>query len=327
MECPSIIAEVYDVFKHYYGEDRVDLQYIEGRYTIFIHWNEVDITNEIGESTRIYDLYAKLGLTSSGTLADRFLFLKATYTKEHFEARYIHSHIPSLGRSNINTWTSSCLGSGPIRNTLTKCREHVDLNDYLLLAFELDKYVHVESLTGGPHYRMSRIGQRSTTPINLSYNNSGNLAPMMKEFIKYLIQSKALKYVYLKGKYTFGMSQFEFIYTCTNKFVEWNETRSNKVDLKWAISNSYLIRATIEKENFARIVQNLDNSLDSYIGTTLFRFKGKDVKLKVVGTIAPTNDIYILHPDKLGLIYKHILLYLNTYYGKSISPDTSISTL
>lgn len=327
MECPSIIAEVYDVFKHYYGEDRVDLQYIGGRHTIFIHWNEVEITNEIGESTRIYDLYAKLDLTSSGILADRFLLLKATYTKEHFEARYIHSHIPSLGSHSINTWSSSCLGSGPIRQTISKCRSHVDLNDYLLFAFELDKYVHVESLTGGPYYRMSRIGQQSTTPINLSYNNSDTPNTIMKEFIKYLIQSKALKYVYLKGKYTFGMSQFEFIYTCTNKFVEWNETRSNKMTLDRAVSDNYLIKATIEKESFARIVQNRDRSLESYIGTTLFRFKGKDVKLKVVGNIVPTNDIYILHPDKLGLIYKHILLYLNTYYGKSISLDNSISTL
>ena len=57
----SIINDVYEVFKEYYGEDRVDLQNNE---RILVHFPRVTVTNENDQSVEVTDLYIRTKITT-----------------------------------------------------------------------------------------------------------------------------------------------------------------------------------------------------------------------------------------------------------------------
>ena len=57
MELPEKISKIYDLFKNYYTEERVDITFLDPYAYIIVHWPSVTVKNENDDSIEIYDLF------------------------------------------------------------------------------------------------------------------------------------------------------------------------------------------------------------------------------------------------------------------------------
>lgn len=342
------IDAIYQVFKDYYGEDRTDLKLNNGTYEIYIHWPSVTITNEFDESTDINNLYAKLELNRYGILCGNPTFLKSEYSLLHWKVGYIHSHIQPLygERSNSNnaTWRHSCLGSGPINRTISRLRtEHMPeenneeyLNIWLMLCFELDKYIHTESVEGVPYFRISSIARHNSNteiklyPRYISFKKSppntlSHIDTLIKKFIKHIIKSNILKFNYINGNYSIGMSNTDLILTLSEVFIEWyNRDENECLRLKNSedLFEGRIMQKVLYLEGnlYSTISANTDytNTANVDFNYTLFTFKNNPVKLVISDYSSNTqiNKINILHSEIIIKIIYFILRFINCNYGK-----------
>lgn len=123
MEIPQIIQNIYDTFVEYYKEANVDLQTDQDYYYIIVYWSEVVVTNERNLSITIWDLYSRIQLYPNGKLYGKMEFKRACYNDNQWQAKYVHSHVPS--RSGYCNWQGCCTGSGPINHTIAKLMARV----------------------------------------------------------------------------------------------------------------------------------------------------------------------------------------------------------
>ena len=173
--------DVYGIFKDFFGEGFVDLQ-IDGRtlhnedllpggvtmddlsatdiphrhieekktalattLSIVVWWPEVTVTNEHDRSIVIWDLFAKIGINTLGTIPYEqpgFLLKRSTYNTSQLLSGYLHSHIPHTyaNRENLIAWKSPCLGRGPIRGTIMSLKSDYDDTMWMLFCQELSMY-------------------------------------------------------------------------------------------------------------------------------------------------------------------------------------------
>lgn len=195
------VYKIYDVFKDFFGEERVDIQdvielpdtlsdYIKDKLnnspteegkkaiilnyfniishtkncTIYVHWPAVRITNEYDKSTDIYNLYAKVKVNYIGCLKEGFALNRSTYPLKQFQSNYMHSHISNIPYNNIEEFQRPCTGTGPINKTIHSLAIKYDEDIWALFCCELNNFVSVESIQGRPYHRLEDIG------ISSSYN-------------------------------------------------------------------------------------------------------------------------------------------------------------
>ena len=356
MELPEKISKIYDLFKNYYTEERVDIIFVDPYAYIIVHWPSVTVKNENDDSIEIYDLFCKICVNTEGRIINRPLFLRSTYTENQFVAGYIHSHIRRLGSINDTvSWAGCCLGSGPILGTIRELEGLIQdeerlLNLWVLFIWELDKYVHVESLDGGPYIRLTEVlNPRANTfiksisgipPSNglgipyryteglhniTSEEFNSKLNKCIKNFVKYLLHSNILKFSYNQG-YIIGMSVTEYVYAVSNAFITWSNdvykaftTKKDKAIFKgltkWLsqevkFKEGYFV---IEADGVSRAVKTLHDN----IGKEIITFKGNKIKLRVQDdnkNIVP--KVYnILNYKVLSYIAYFVLNYLNINYN------------
>ena len=202
------VYRVYDVFKDFFGEEYVDLQYtystesisdfakrtelpqIEDKYEIsdellqqikrgatepiiLVWWPSVKVTNEHSKSVIIKDLFAKIPITLEGQIPyekEGFTLNRSTYTAEQYTSDYMHSHIPGIPKSNHSEFLRPCLGTGPIRRTIDTLKVENDDASWMLFCQELSLYVTVESLSGIPYRHLESIGACSHS-VELNYSS------------------------------------------------------------------------------------------------------------------------------------------------------------
>lgn len=369
MELPEKISKIYDLFKNYYTEERVDITFVDPYAYIIVHWPSVTVKNENDDSIEIYDLFCKICVRTEGRIVNRPLFLRSTYTENQFAAGYIHSHIRRLGSiSDIVSWAGCCLGRGPILGTIGELEgllqdEERLLNLWVLFIWELDKYVHVESLDGGPYIRLTEVlNPRFNTTIKsisgippsgglgMPYKYTeglhnitceefySKLNKCIKNFMKYLLHSNILKFSYNQG-YIIGMSVTEYVYAVSNAFITWSndvyKAFTDKKDkaifkglTKWLsqevkFKEGYFV---IESDGTSRAVRTLHDN----IGKEIITFKGNKIKLRVQDdnkNIVP--KVYnILNYKVLSYIAYSVLNYLNINYNpiKNITNGNKQST-
>lgn len=340
MEIPKIIQDIYDTFIEYYKEPFVDLQRVSDiRYKILIHWPEVIVTNEQGQSVIIWDLYCKIVLYSNGRLEDKMQFLRSKYNDAQWYSGYVHSHVTPLYHApKKEGWLDCCTGSGPINHTLAKLRclfysdqgmdysnqkLYEDMNVWRLFCWELDKYVHIESLAGGPYRRLVNIGTREVPiefPIIRVLAKSTTI--VIDPFISYLIKRNVLKYSYKKGKYGLGMSNREALFVISREFIHWvnedNTLNLQKHPIQWFQANDILIYLSIG--SFGMLTDayksNVMPPLENYLNHTLTTFKGADVVITKNETKSDIKTYLLLTLDALGYIIFKIFNHINTHYGK-----------
>ena len=130
------LHKIYDIFEEYYGEDRVDIQYINQEtldqiislsslvypervsiFNIIVYFPEITITNDYKETHTIYDTYCKISISAEGRYKE-FKIARATLDKQEYLTGYVHSHATTSPRLVTGVWRDFCFGSSIIWDTL-----------------------------------------------------------------------------------------------------------------------------------------------------------------------------------------------------------------
>jgi hypothetical protein len=316
---------------------------------ILIHFPEIKVTNENDTSTIIYDLYAKIIINKNGTIEGYPEFCKATYTQEQWNASYIHSHMRAVRKDNPELFKNSCLGSGPLSNTIPALRLDGNLNLWPLFCLELDRYLQVESLEGGPYIRISSISNKikkqkftkfkfntfENVYINTSLiRNNSYIKNLMSLYIKHLLRSGKLNFVWVSNKYSIGMDFLEILQTFSSEFIIFynNLVMEDKNDFEFKnyyvsisdlLNNRVLLKGKIDEAKFIHYSSENINREDIN-EINLFTFKNAPVKLKIIEEInSEENSLeYFVNPELIDYILKQILNITNNgKFFKQLNPE------
>jgi hypothetical protein len=348
------IFKVYDIFKEFFGEERVDLQgikdpeefekyvedYDKGNYSvehirdieifpypfILVHYPEVTISNENGESIVIWDLFVKVELTEDGTIPTEnpgFKFNRSTYNYAQYVSNYMHSHVSNIP-ANLGDFQSVCLGTSPINHTIETLKSGFDDTMWLMFCTELDEAVHVESLTGVPYHKMSQVSLDGGYKIDTNTNRymllsavspDPKLKDFMKEFILYYIEHGHMIISYA-GVFKCGMTNYDFLLDVSDCFIEFCNDKIKKGEVAGSeLFNTFIQAARVKdyalygKGNTSRI----RNAEDRH----LFTFKGNDIKLKIIHDSEDTGLIYIMNTTLANTVKDTIINIINYRYGSN----------
>lgn len=303
---------------------------------ILVHFPRVKITNENDKFVYANHMYAKIQISYNGSMINGFTLNRAEYSYDHISSDYMHSHISGIPLNNFTNFLSPCLGNGPIRSTISNLNREYDEDLWGLFCLELDKYIHTESIAGGPYRRLENIytNNNSTSRLLLStdfkvikqfINSNGFNKDMCKAFTRYLLMSKKLKFAYNSKGYSIGMSFRDYIITVSNLFIDWyNEAFNNGVytcSLDDLILYTTVSKYKITSTKIIREVSTRGTNYLMYNGKKVCTFKGKDVLVKITDNISTedVNTSILLNPDIALYILTKILYILNYKYGKQES--------
>lgn len=351
------INEVYQIFKDHFTEDRVDLRNILSKETfcnrcidlgndnynlnegdspyIIVHFPEVTITNEFDDSVTIKDLWAKVVLTYKGTMKLGFLLNRSHYPISHWKSDYMHSHIPGIPKRRISDFLSPCLGSGPIRDTISSLISGYDELLWQLFCRELEVYVTVESIAGVPYRRLKNIGTSDYRRTLVSrgcfcnhyfygYSNNALSKSLLKSFIKYLIDNKCFKFNFNGASYSIAMSPFDYYIHISNIFIEWyNEKFNNKettVPYSELISKDVIFKVDIiDNTIYHSSVPSTNNESRRDVVLT---FKDRPINLIIENDNEVVGCSHVLNPNIATAILRSILALINYKYGREESRNT-----
>ena len=157
----------------YYSECESKEDYIMHR--LLIHFPEVEITNSMGHTHTMTDIYIATVFTADySQVATKCLFLiRGSATTKELAVGYAHSHASSANSNNSVSryfcWRELCLGGDTeltdIMYNLSDGISNKDLHELLVL---LHLYVGWESREGGPYMYMNDIQYKSS---NISSSN------------------------------------------------------------------------------------------------------------------------------------------------------------
>ena len=340
------ITDIYEIFAAYFGTNKVDLQsygstdihfpsYLCSEYSlsdhiIIVHWPTVTVANEYDSNIDIWDLYAFTVITEEGKLRGQPLFLRGTYDRVQWGSDYLHSHVSSINKNNVAELHSSCLGSGPIRSTIVglMANTYNDPDMWNLYCWELDKYVAVESISGTPYHRLSEVGvsnhdgnaYKSFSISPKCGNTYKQTYHLLSSLIPYLLKNNILKYAYYDGRYRLASSFADTVLNISDSFITLYNSSN---DLRKYISIEHLY-----KLNFLVKMRCIDGvfyynnggrnmPLEALVGTRLFTFCGKEVKLSIKNEdrTYDNNELIIIDPLIMDYIVYLILKYVNFKYG------------
>lgn len=330
----NLIERVLEVLTDTSVVDYLGRTYFNGIF-ILVHFPIVKITNENDKFVYANHMYAKICVSYNGSMISRFTLNRAEYSYDHISSDYMHSHISGIPLNDFTRFLTPCLGSGPIRSTISNLNSEYDEDLWGLFCLELDKYIHTESIAGGPYRRLENIytnNRRTNVLLSTDFkvikhfiNSNSFDKDMCKVFTRHLLMSKKLKFAYNSAGYSIGMSFRDYIITVSNVFIDWyNEAFNNGV---YTYSLEELIRHNIVnkyKITSTKIIQEVSTRGTNYLiynGKKVCTFKGKDVLVKITDSINTenVNTSILLNPDIALYILTKILYILNYKYGKQES--------
>lgn len=299
---------------------------------ILVHFPHVRVTNEHDRFVDINHLWAKVKVMYNGTLNGGFTLNRSEYTLLHIISDYMHSHIRSIPTNDFTQFQNPCTGSGPINGTISALNRDYDEDMWNMFCLELSKYVTVESVAGRPYNYLERLGTNGMevgvdgfiTYLSPSYYGNIIVPSKFKEFVRYFINSKKLKFNYVNGSYSIGMSLIEFIVLISNEFIKWYNDQFNKEKLtaKFAdLKRNNILRECIidnGKIYYDRGRNNV-NSYAQYIGKKVCVFKGKEITVDItdIAEVRNENKSIILDTWTALYILTTILKVLNYRYGRN----------
>ena len=299
---------------------------------ILVHFPHVRVTNEHDRFVDINHLWAKMRVMYNGTLDGGFTLNRSEYTLLHFRSRYMHSHISSIPTNDFTQFQNPCTGSGPINGTISVLNRDYDEDMWNMFCLELSKYVTVESVAGRPFHYLERLGtdgmeagmDRFTTCLFPNHYIGAITHDKFKEFVRYFINSKKLKFNYVNGSYSIGMSFIEFIVLISNEFIKWYNDQFNKEELtaKFAdLKRQNILRECIIDNGkiYYNRGRNNVNNYAQYIGKKVCVFKGREVTVDItdVAEMRNENKSIILDIQTALYILTTILKVLNYRYGRN----------
>ena len=299
---------------------------------ILIHFPHVRVTNEHDRFVDINHLWAKVKVMYNGTLNGGFTLNRSEYTMLHLISGYLHSHIPSIPTNNFTSFQNPCTGSGPINGTISVLNRDYDEDMWNMFCLELSKYVTVESIAGRPYHYLEKLGtnnmemgiDRFVTYLSPDYYRDALSSDKLQEFVRGFINSKKLKFNYVNGSYSIGMSLIEFIVLISNAFIKWYNDQFNKEELTTKFedlkSHGILRECIIDngKIYYDRVRNNVNNYAQ-YIGKKVCVFKGREITVDItdIAEVRNENKSIILNTQTALYILTTILKVLNYRYGRS----------
>lgn len=300
---------------------------------ILIHFPHVRVTNEHDRYVDINHLWAKVKIMYNGTLNGGFGLNRSEYTMLHISSGYMHSHISSVPTSDFTQFQSPCTGSGPINSTISTLNRDYDVDMWNMFCLELSKYVTVESIAGRPYNYLERLGTNNMdedvdkfyTYLSPSFRfNPRFRYDSLKEFVRYFVNSKKLKFNYVNGSYSIGMSLTEFIVVISNEFIKWynNQFNEGKLTVEFAdLKRLGIIRECIIDNGKIYIPRNRNNAntYARYIGKRVCMFKGREITINIADIVEVGNENKSIILDTQNALYilTTILKVLNYRYGRS----------
>lgn len=304
---------------------RVEFKYI----FILVHFPHVRVTNENDRFVDINHLWAKLNVCYDGTLSGGFSLNRSEYTLLHLSSNYLHSHISSIPVNDFTIFQTPCLGQGPIRNTITTLNNNYDEDMWKLFCLELSKYVTVESVEGIPHHYLEKLGINNARSVidRFTLHESYYLYyrfTKLKEFVRHFINTKKLKFNYVNGSYSIGMSLPEYLILISNEFISWYNTLPITED---TLTFTKLIKEGILEECIIKDgkLYHSTNQYDapdylSYIGNKVCTFKGKEITIDITDINSEKdenkNKSILFNVITALYILQITLKVLNYKYGK-----------
>lgn len=279
-------------------------------YNIIVHFPEVTVTNEMDDSVDIQDLFIKITIRGNGnyfSIAGK----RSTFTKNQYDARYIHSHIYPLDKWNPHVWHNLCFGNGPISNTTEKLKSSLDENNLIewkMFCIELDLWTQVESLVGVPYVRMCKILSRRLDKYCLY--DSILMDNDIKAFISYVMKSNSIPFGFSESNYFIAMDDMDFVFHITslyNKMLE--ETEAHPMD------NAYCDCIIDKDQLWCLSNDRIDVSIKD--GMKILDFKGQPVYLKFVESTDNAATFKILKPCIVQAIAGVITMTVNQLYTEN----------
>lgn len=299
---------------------------------ILVHFPHVRVTNEHDRFVDINHLWAKVKVMYDGTLNGGFTLNRSEYTMLHISSGYMHSHVNGIPVSDFTSFQGPCTGNGPINGTISVLNRDYDEDMWNMFCLELSKYVTVESIVGRPYKYLEKLGtndmelgiNRFTTYLLPSYYGNTPSYDKLKEFVRHFINSRKLKFNYVNGSYSIGMSFIEYIVLISNEFIKWYNDQFNKEELTAKFAE--LKRKGILKEciiDNGKIYydrgRNNVNDYAQYIGKKVCVFKGREITVDItdIAEVRNENKSIILDTHTALYILTKILKVLNYRYGRS----------
>ena len=359
----STAFAIRDVFINHFGDENVDINIpdlsifelfmstsnktveevnrIYGNLDLLVRFPEVTITNEQGNSVNAKNIYAKVPLTircnsnvsSAYTImTNAFQLSRSHFTKSHFISDYMHSHCNGVPFINSNgPFLNCCLGSGPIRSTISTLCSEYDISMWQLFCFELESYVQTESIAGGPWRRMSNISSKPTIYKKIDNDYAtvfanpfrDSLDSLFNDFILYYIKNTNTPFSYDNGCYMIAMPYLDFALQVSNKFIDWLNKSDNPHRTEDNLDclcrdkhlNYYIIRDN--KIHTINLYRNITSADVRYArGRVLFSFKNTPVKMEIEDDIdSVSTETLLLSNIALGYIATLITKTVNYFYG------------
>lgn len=298
---------------------------------ILVHFPHVRVTNEHDRFVDINHLWAKVKVSYNGTLNGGFTLNRSEYTLLHMSSNYMHSHISGIPRNNFTEFQNPCTGSGPINGTITALNRDYDEDMWNMFCLELSKYVTVESIAGTPYNYLERLGtsdmetgiDRFVTYLQPHYYGDTLSTDKLRDFVRHFINTKKLKFNYVNGSYSIGMSLPEYIILISNEFISWYNDLFNKGEVTNTFDNLKtrgLLRECIidnGKVYYETGRTNVNNYL-GYIGKKVCMFKGREITISItdIAEVRNENKSIILNTQTALYILNIILKVLNYRYGR-----------
>lgn len=294
---------------------------------VTIRFPKVTVTNEFDKSTDIEELYVRITVNLNGTTECTFTMTRGTYTIAQWEVGYAHSHLPRIEYSDPGAFKFPCTGTGPINRTIDTLRIRYDLGIWGLYAFEISKYVTVESIAGVPYIRLENInkGGQAIKIEKIPYTSLSALKSRypigyLKDFLISFILSNHIKVAYRRGNFALGENFGDFWLRVSNAFIKWYNLNIKGVGLKQLIKIGLLGEYIIEG---GLIYPSANKSAHSHDilqreGQDLFMFKGNMVKLHFVdnGEVKP-NFVYLISKGVCFYLITRAFEIINYNYGRT----------
>lgn len=325
------VEKVVNVLTDTTVKERIGNAKFDGIF-ILVHFPHVRVTNEHDRFVDINHLWAKVKVMYNGTLNGGFTLNRSEYTLLHIISDYMHSHIRSIPTNDFTQFKNPCTGSGPINGTISALNRDYDEDMWNMFCLELSKYVTVESVAGTPYHYLEKLGtdgmeigvDRFITYLSPGYYGSATTSDKFKEFVRYFINSKKLKFNYVNGSYSIGMSLIEFIVLISNEFIKWYNDQFNegKLTAKFADLKRYgILRECIIDNGKIYYDGGRDdvNSYAQYIGKKVCIFKGREITVDITDIAEGRNEnkSIILDTQTALYILTTILKVLNYRYGRN----------
>lgn len=303
---------------------------------IYVHFPIITITNDYGKQHTIKDVYVRINLSREGAIINTsFNVTKACFTDAEWKNNYIHSHITSFKKEN--PFQSPCLGNGPINNTSAYLR--MKENDYLwpLFCHELENYLQVESIKGGPYQRLENLNTKKEHIITsfTSVTNRGKLInldvserfkEMFKGFLQHLIVEAPFLFLVQDGEYQLAESFIDTMIKISNSFIDYyNKEFKTDVDttFNYLIDRNILFKGTVKGFN----IHAYDNSLNlsNFSSSFLLTFKGTNIYTYLSSNSNPElGESIFLNINIVNEIINTLLTYIN--YGQYKIGTNSITS-